>query len=220
MERDRSSHENRIGKEHCDGQGLPSPGRWEPQFRRRPESDRWATIPRIFIHAHDTQASVKELSELALDRLEGSPVSTELVNEVKAAVTPLNRTPMDRAERPIDSRLMDAMTRGSSEPQVAVHQEQEMVDTGAAVQQEVDEELASKGLWNRNYASVLSLADKVQEVLQDQSRKGQLWVLEESRARLRFLGLVVASVGASGKEKAGECFLMARMATTRTQLLA
>ena len=36
-------------EEHCDRQGLPSPGRWESQFGKYPADDRLAWISRIFI---------------------------------------------------------------------------------------------------------------------------------------------------------------------------
>ena len=74
----------------------------------------------------DSQASVEPLSELALGRLESSP--KELGSQVKGPVTnkleergfPRNRTTEDREERPIDFRLLGAMLRASSDPDLGV----------------------------------------------------------------------------------------------------
>ena len=94
-----------------------------------------------------------------------------VTNELGGGGFPLDRTTEDREELAIDVRPLEAMLRASSDPEVGIGalaigfrvvpvqrcpgirsctprrmQEQR-------VQQEVDEELAAKGLWNQNYAS-------------------------------------------------------------------
>ena len=100
----RSSHEDTWNWR--EGQGLSSRGRWEPQFRKCPEDDRWARVSRIFIHTAETQTSVELLLELAHGRLEkvfrsrrswsvrsGGAVTNEL--EERGGFPP-NRTTEDR----------------------------------------------------------------------------------------------------------------------------
>ena len=52
------------------------------------------------------------------------------------------------------------------------------------------------GVWQRNYASVADLTDNFLEVLDDQSKRGQVLKLSETAARGTFPDLVVAFLGA------------------------
>ena len=70
-------------------------------------------------------------------------------------------------------------------------------------QQEVDEQLAARGVWNTNYSSVHPVKQQVLDVLRDQAKRGQVLVLSQQVAKKRFPGLVVASMGAVKKEKDG-----------------
>ena len=63
--------------------------------------------------------------------------------------------------------------------------------------------LAHRGAWRSNYASIDELTDKVEEVMEDQALRGQVIKLSESEARRQFSDIVVASLGAQRKEKAG-----------------
>ena len=67
----------------------------------------------------------------------------------------------------------------------------------------LDDKAGSEGAWRSNYASIDELADKVEEVMEDQAERGQVIRLSESEARTQFPDLVVASLGAQRKEKAG-----------------
>ena len=68
-------------------------------------------------------------------------------------------------------------------------------------QVDVDEVLATQGMWNKNYSTLSSFRAEVEEVLRDQAGRGQVLILPEVEARNRFPNLVVASLGAQRKEK-------------------
>ena len=70
-------------------------------------------------------------------------------------------------------------------------------------QVEVGELLATQGVWNKNYSTLLSFRAEVEEVLRDQANRGQVLIFPEAEARSRFPNLVVASLGAQKKEKSG-----------------
>ena len=55
--------------------------------------------------------------------------------------------------------------------------------------------------WRRNYSSLDELSDKVIEVLDDQSKRGQILKLSEAEAKRQYPNLVVASLGANRKDK-------------------
>ena len=82
-------------------------------------------------------------------------------------------------------------------------QQKEEVAQEQREQQEVDEQLAARGVWNTNYSSVHPVKQQVLDVLRDQAKRGQVLVLSQQVAKKRFLGLVVASMGAVKKEKDG-----------------
>ena len=65
-----------------------------------------------------------------------------------------------------------------------------------------EERSATEGVWRRNYATLDGLVDRVVDVMEDQTRRGQILKLTESEARRRYPDLTVASLGASQKEKA------------------
>ena len=64
-----------------------------------------------------------------------------------------------------------------------------------------EEELAGDPSWRKNYSSLAALANKVKDVLDDQSRRGQVLKLPELEARKQFPDLVVAALGANRKDK-------------------
>ena len=65
------------------------------------------------------------------------------------------------------------------------------------------EVLATQGVWNKNYSTLLSFRAEVEEVLHDQSGRRQVLIMPEAEAKNRFPNLVVASLGAQWKEKPG-----------------
>ena len=65
---------------------------------------------------------------------------------------------------------------------------------------DVDEVLATLGVWNKNYSTLSSFRAEVEEVLRDQAGRGQVLIMPEAEARNRFPNLVVASLGAQKKE--------------------
>ena len=54
-----------------------------------------------------------------------------------------------------------------------------------------------------NYPAVLELAETVEDVLEDQVRRGQVLEHTEEEAKRLYPGLVIASLGANKKEKSG-----------------
>ena len=64
-----------------------------------------------------------------------------------------------------------------------------------------EEELAGDPLWKKNYSSLAELSDQVKDVLDDQSRRGQVLKLSEQEARRQYPDLVVAALGANRKNK-------------------
>ena len=61
----------------------------------------------------------------------------------------------------------------------------------------------STTVWRRNYSTLQPLEQQVLDVMHDQATRGQVLVLSETEARLRYPDLVIASLGAQRKEKPG-----------------
>ena len=61
----------------------------------------------------------------------------------------------------------------------------------------------STTVWRRNYSTLQPLEQQVLDVMHDQATRGQVLVLSESEAKLRYPDLVIASLGAQRKEKPG-----------------
>ena len=68
---------------------------------------------------------------------------------------------------------------------------------------DVDEVLATQGVWNKNYSTLSSFRAEVEEVLRDQAGRGQVLIMPEADQKSRLPNLVVASLGAQKKEKPG-----------------
>ena len=68
-------------------------------------------------------------------------------------------------------------------------------------QQEVDEQLAARGVWNTNYSSVHPVKQQVLDVLRDQAKRGQVLVLTQQAAKKRFPG---TGCGKPGCHEEGE----------------
>ena len=56
-------------------------------------------------------------------------------------------------------------------------------------------------VWRSNYPTVSELAEKVEDVLEDQVRRGQVLKHSEEEVKRLYPGLVIASLGANKKEK-------------------
>ena len=82
-------------------------------------------------------------------------------------------------------------------------------------QVDVDEVLATEGVWNKNCSTLTSFRTEVEEVLRHQAGRGQVLIMPEAEARDRFPNLVVASLGAQRKEKPGRV-VSARVLFDRT----
>ena len=61
----------------------------------------------------------------------------------------------------------------------------------------------STTVWRRNYSTLQPLEQQVLDVMHDQATRGQVLVLSETEAKLRYPDLVIASLGAQRKEKPG-----------------
>ena len=220
-------------REVCDGQGLSSLGRWSHEDRLYPSSSLWLQIQRMFIHTAETMTTSRHLSELALGRLTSSPFSEKTVTVLRDDLFRLLsdsghgivRGPQDRRELLFDFRLFHSLLSAAGDPEVKMREFAVGVRVGPGTklprcpqiyskkkkwrmqeqreQQEVDEQLAARGVWNTNYSSVHPVKQQVLDVLRDQAKRGQVLVLSQQVAKKRFPGLVVASMGAVKKEKDG-----------------
>ena len=64
-----------------------------------------------------------------------------------------------------------------------------------------EEELAGNPSSRKNQSSLAALSDKGKDVLDDQSKRGQVWKLTEHEARKQHPDLVEAALGANRKDK-------------------
>ena len=147
-----------------------------------------------------------------------------MIKELASEGLHLTRKAEDRADVPIDFRFFDLLLRSSEDPEVGLGEFAVGVRVGpgarmprlpalykpkkkwrlasqANSQDYLDDEEATEGKWRRNYSSVSQLADKVIEVMEDQTARGQLIKLSEAEARRQYPGLVVASLGAVRKDR-------------------
>ena len=126
---------------------------------------------------------------------------------------------------PIDFRLQEGLLKAAADPEVSIASFAHGVRVGPGSrmprcpklytkkrnwripeqreQVDVDEVLATQGVWNKNYSTLSSFRAEVEEVLGDQAGRGQVLIMPEAEARDRFPNLVVASLGAQRKEKPG-----------------
>ena len=222
-----------VERRLCDGQGLCSPGAWAPGDRRYPSSQLWTSISRLFLATAESLSSVQLLSELALGRNAKSPFSQSVVDELRREVKVIlaregiqfERVEGDRADMPVDPRLLGGLLKAAADPEVSIATFSQGVRVGPGSrmpgcpklytkkkkcwipeqreQVDVDEVLATQGVWNKNYSTLSSFRAEVEEVLRDQAGRGQVLILPEVGARNRFPNLVVASLGAQRKDKSG-----------------
>ena len=178
-------------------------------------------------------STVQLLSELALGRHAKSPFSQDVVKRLRCEVKVIlaregiqfERVESDRTDVPIDFRQLGGLLKAAADPQVSVASfaQGARVGPGSRMprcpklyakkrkwripeqreQVDVDEVLATQGVWNKNYSTLSSFRAEVEEVLRDQAGRGQVQIMPEAEARKRFPNLVVASLGAQKKEKPG-----------------
>ena len=56
-------------RDFCDGELLASPGRWNPEDRKYPESERWTGVVELFRKYAETYTSAQLLVELSLGKV-------------------------------------------------------------------------------------------------------------------------------------------------------
>ena len=137
----------------------------------------------------------------------------------------LERSSGDRDDVPIDFRFLDFLLRAAEDPEVGIGNFAKGVRVGPGVRMPrlpalykrkkkwrlasqadlrnylEDEEAGGEHTWRRNYSSLDELSDKVIDVLEDQSKRGQILKLSEAEAKRQYPNLVVASLGANKKDK-------------------
>ena len=146
---------------------------------------------------------------------------------------PLERHEEDRSEMPIDFRFMDQMLKAAQDPDRGIGEFARGVRVGpgarlprlpALYRPKRRWKLAGQGdpedylevehepetVLRSNYPTVSDLAEKVEEVLEHQVRRGQLMKHTEEEAKRLYPGLVIASLGANRKEKS-DGTIMARV---------
>ena len=112
----------------CDGQSLASPGRWAPEDRIYPESERWLKVVSLFRRYADTYTSARFLVELSLGRIVKCPFDPQSIGELKSEIVELAksyglellRVEGDRVDVPIDFRFMDLVLRLADDPEKAL----------------------------------------------------------------------------------------------------
>ena len=132
----------------------------------------------------------------------------------------------DRPDVPIDYRFLDLLLGVAEDPEVGLGEYAQGVRVGlgarmprlpALVKPKKKWRLPSQadpldylehapdrsGVWRRNYSTLQEFESQVLEVMYDQAARGQIIVMTETEAKLRFPGLVIASLGAQRKEKPG-----------------
>ena len=157
-------------REVCDGLALASPGRWPPDQRNYPQSVEWL----------DHRVSCCSRKDPQEGRL-GPDRSADRHQILGVAVGRFRRS-RGRTREPLPAlygRKKKWRLASQSDPH-----------------DYLDDKAGAEGAWRSNYASIDELADKVDEVMEDQAMRGQV--------RSQFPNLVVASLGAQRKENSTE----------------
>ena len=138
----------------------------------------------------------------------------------------ITRRSEDRVDIPIDYRFLDVLLRASGDPEVGLGAYAQGVRVGPGTRMprlpalykakkkwrlpsQIDPldylEYApdSSGVWRSNYSTLREFEAQVLDVMHDQASRGQIIVMSESEARMKYPNLVVASLGAQRKQKPG-----------------
>ena len=108
-----------TARDLCDGQGLPSPGRWPVASRRYPASPIWKTVTRKFEQFSAQFGTSELLMNLALGRVQENPfcqkhiqdLKRDVIDELERGGLELKREENDRRDVPIDFRYLDFRLR-------------------------------------------------------------------------------------------------------------
>ena len=160
--------------------------------------------------------------EPAMGRVKESPFPREavvslksrIINQLERSGFLLGRHEKDRTDTPVDFRFMHRSI-GKFERGVKVGPGARLLRLPALYrpkrkwklpgQENPDDYLDAghdtEAVWRSNYPTVDELVEKVEEVLEDQVKRRQVLKLPEEVAKVRYPGLVIASLGANRKEK-------------------
>ena len=204
-----------TSREICDGQGLHAASGPIMEFTR------WHGTAALLTRLAMGQVTESPFEEEAVTRLK-----EQVVRSLAEQGLHLNRHPEDREDLPVDYRFLQLLLTAAEDPEVSIGEFARGVRVGPgarlprqpalypankkwSLKQQydgedylttVDDEDAT---WRKNYSSLEPWKEKVLEVMEDQTSRGQVLKLTETEARLRFPDLVVASLGAISKDKPG-----------------
>ena len=198
------------------------------EHRTFPDDETWRCVSSLYTDFSRRVGTPALLTSLALGKISECPSSPDSVQSLKHAVIrslaarglSLDREG-DREDVPPDFRHLDLLFRASRDPEVALGSFARGVRVGPgtrlprlpalhrpkrkwrlADQGDPDdyreEDLAGDLSWKKNYSTLAALSDKVKDVLDDQSERGQVLKLGEREARIQYPDLVVAALGANG----------------------
>ena len=129
----------------------------------------------------------------------------------------MNGKPEDRTDVPINFRFLQMLLQIADDPEIGLGPRTGMPRLPALFRPKKKWRLASQfdpldylegstdstTVWRRNYSTLQPLEQQVLDVMHDQATRGQVLVLSETEAKLRYPDLVIASLGAQRKEKPG-----------------
>ena len=220
-----------TSRDYCDGQGLPSPGRWPVKSRRYPSTTHWKKVMAKFAKFVDARCTPSLLMKLAMSKVETCPFDEAEIAELKGSVIAslasdgfeLRRQHGDREDVPIDFRFLGLLLSAADAPEVGLGSFAEGVRVGpgsrmprlpALYRPKKKWRLASQTdprayLEEEGHESESSwrrnyptlFSKEVMDVLTDQTSRGQLIRLSEEEAKIRFTRLVIASLGANRKDR-------------------
>ena len=163
------------------------------------------------------------LTELALGKVRDCPFVEEDISNLRQEIIDglsskglnLLRQAGDRRDVPVDFRLLQLLLTAAEDPERGLGnfalgvralypRKKRWRLPEQAGPMEYLARCTDEAQWRSNYSSLAVLADEVEEVLRDQSTRGQVLQLSEEEARARYPNLVVASLGAQRKEKPGK----------------
>ena len=130
-----------TARDMCDGQTLPSLGRWPVASRRYPTTPIWKAVARKYEQFSAQYGTAELLTNLALGRVKESPFSEkdiqdlkqDVINELERAVLELKREANDRRDVPIDFRYLDLLLRAAEDPEVGLGRFSQGVRVGPSV---------------------------------------------------------------------------------------
>ena len=117
-----------TSRDYCDGQGLPSPGRWPVQNRRYPSTERWKKVMTKFSVFVKARCKPDLLIALAMGRVETCPFDPSEISRLKGSIVAnlasdgleLERRPGDREDVPIDFRFLGLLLAAADVPEVGL----------------------------------------------------------------------------------------------------